>query len=291
MLSRLLRMVAKLLMCVMLIGSLSTVTSGADQVAKGPKPMFYLSLGDSLAVGIQPGFTDNSETLHGYSNRVVNDVGPKYKLILRNFGCGGETTAQMLTSRGCPSRSVAANGVSYPGSSQLSAAVSFVRAHRAQIGLITINIGGNDIDQHVALGTMKANLLRIGTLLRAATGTKVPILGLNSYDTVLASWLTGADGQILAEQSVVQYRSSINPVFGTVFARTKVTLVDVSTAFGTFIPLSHLVNYDSFGSVPIAVKNICTLTWNCKLVNEHPTNAGYALIASLIAKIYRALAT
>ncbi len=290
MLLRMLRVVVTLLMCVMLIGSLSTVTSAATFTTRGPKPMFYLSLGDSLAVGIQPGFADNSETLHGYSNRVVNDVGPKYKLILRNFGCGGETTAQMLASLGCPSGSVAANGVSYPASSQLSAALTFVRAHRAQIGLITVNIGGNDIDQHVALGTMKSNLMRIGALLRSAAGTKVPILGLNSYDTVLASWLSGVDGQTLAEQSVVQYRSSINPTFAVAFAHSRVTLVDVSTAFGTFIPLSRVANYASYGSIPIAVKNICTLTWNCQLVNEHPTNAGYALIASLIAKTYRKLA-
>lgn len=52
-----------------LCGSLSSVAL-ATAAQGAAKPIYYVAVGDSYAVGFQPGYTDNSETLHGYTNQI-----------------------------------------------------------------------------------------------------------------------------------------------------------------------------------------------------------------------------
>lgn len=274
---------------VLLFSLTIVVTPATASNNSARSPQYYLSLGDSIAVGIQPGFSNGVETLRGFSNKVVTDLAPKYKLVLRNFACGGETTFQMMSSIGCPSGSVALNAVSYPSRSQLAAAVSFIHAHPGHIALITISIGFNDLDQNESLNTVQANIQRIALQLRTASGSQVPIMALNYDDYQLANWLIDADGKVTALDSVAKYRYVINPMLVAAYARTKVDIVDVSTAFGTAIPFSQVTNLAPYGVVPQAVARLCMLTWNCSQANEHFTDSGYSLVASLISTQFRAM--
>src|SRR5215469_2392605 len=66
-------------------------------------PVFYLSLGDSLSQGIQPGPTgQNGPTAQGYTDqleRMLLTRIPELRLV--KLGCSGETTATMIDGGIC----------------------------------------------------------------------------------------------------------------------------------------------------------------------------------------------
>ncbi len=276
--------------CVLALGTRTAIP------ASGATPRsYYLSLGDSLAQGYQPGFTDGSETLHGYSNRVVTDVARKYRLTLENYGCGGATSDSILYTDGCRPGGLANNGVAYPTEPQSVAAVAFITAHRGHIGLITLSIGWNDFDACVGmadpnacvtptLALMQANLEVLASNLRSAAGRSTPIVAMNYSDPDLADWLLGTAGQATARQWVSELRSDVNPTFDKAYRATGITVLNITKAYGTYVPWSTEVQLAPYGTIPFAVAQICKNTWMCKVRNEDASNYGYALIASRIAK-------
>src|SRR5215470_17635254 len=100
--------------------------------------MFYVSLGDSLAAGVQP---DASGTEHntdqGYADQLFAELKANHpNLQLMKFGCTSETTTTMLVGGG---------KCNFTEGSQLNDAVKFIVDHQDQIFLVTINIGVNDV--------------------------------------------------------------------------------------------------------------------------------------------------
>src|SRR5205085_10788894 len=115
-----------------------------------------------------------------------------------------------------PSRSLRIGGSGpYPGGgSPLDAALTFLRARRGKVHLVTIDIGGNDVDHCVSLATgidlacfrqglvtVALNVFAVVAQLRHAA-PDATIVGMTYYDTVLAAWLTGPAGQQLAKHSL-----------------------------------------------------------------------------------------
>ena len=100
---------------------------------------YYLALGDSLAVGIQPdanGFY--KPTAQGYAD----DLHALYRarlpgLQLVKLGCSGETTSSMISGLESP--------CSYPAGSQLRQAIAFLQSHPHRVVLITLDIGGDNL--------------------------------------------------------------------------------------------------------------------------------------------------
>jgi lysophospholipase L1-like esterase len=261
------------------------VPSSFAAAPKKPVPLFYLSLGDSYGAGGQtvPGI------FGGFPAQVVLDVAPKHVLLLRNFACGGATTTSMMSAIGCsqPRPSFDTNAVAYPKTTQLAAALSFIDAHHGKIGLITITIGGNDLggtDDDVP--PIATNIASIASQLRAAAGKSVPIIGLTYPDNDLADWLSGPSGVTIAEESIAGFQQVINPDWAAAYASANVTFVDITAAFGTYTPLTQLVNYSTYGEMPYAVAQICTLTGSCSEDNPHPTTAGSMLTAKAITEAY-----
>src|SRR5205085_5786358 len=117
----------------------------AAHAAAKPRKQFYLSLGDSGAVGQQG---DVKKTTHdGFADQLVPLARKKgYAFTLVNQGCGGATTTSMLQQKGCAALALAPGAANYPNQTQVQAAVAFVKKHRARMGLVTISIGGNDVD-------------------------------------------------------------------------------------------------------------------------------------------------
>src|SRR5947209_18653616 len=82
----------------------ATPAQGARSSSAAPGTRYYLSLGDSLAQGMQPdtaGITRN--TNQGYTDQLYALESrriPRLKLV--KLGCGGETTSSFLTGRGNP---------------------------------------------------------------------------------------------------------------------------------------------------------------------------------------------
>src|SRR5260370_11255399 len=131
-------------------GLLAGVAMPVAAAAKaGPPAKYYLSLGDSLAQGVQPAtpprrpgvsLGQSSGTDQGYVDDLFAHYSAQFpgNLQLVKLGCPGETTTSMLTGGGSP--------CTYPAGSQLAAALAFIRAHRSAVVLITIDIGANNVD-------------------------------------------------------------------------------------------------------------------------------------------------
>ena len=281
------------------LGAFAVSASGSEAHNKPvAKTMYYVNIGDSYAEGYQPGFTDNSETLEGYANKLTALLAKAHHpMTLENFGCGGATTSSLLNSVGCSN--LATNGVAYPTTTQAAAALAFIASHPGQIGLVVISIGGNDFDScpgaavpdtciAQAMPTMQANLKTVLGQIGAAAGPSTPILGLTYPDVELALWRLDANGQALAADSVTQFKTVINPTLKAAYDSANASFVDITTAAGSYIAWNKTKKFPGWGKLPVAVGNICTLAWTCQNYDIHPRDAGYALIASTTEKAYLA---
>jgi lysophospholipase L1-like esterase len=266
----------------------STGAAGPSADRAGPKTSYYVALGDSLAQGVQPDPAGISlPTGQGYANQLyamLRRGDPGLRLV--KLGCNRETTATMIGGGGM---------CRYPGGSQLAAAVGFLRAHRGQVALVTIDIGANDPDSCItrpAVAEMAecvtksfpqtaADLTKIMYRLRASVGDQVRIIGMNYYVPALADWRDGLLGRAVArvsEQVVAGYNRMLATVYRAFGAR-------VADVFGAF----HSADFDgrvtlrTGGTVPRNVAAICQWTWQCapppRGPNVHARPAGYGVIA------------
>jgi lysophospholipase L1-like esterase len=249
---------------------------------------YYLALGDSLSIGIQPG-PDGVEhpTDQGYADDLYTklqqqDAADGRNLQLVKLGCSGETSTTMVGGGIC----------TYPGAtSQLDAATQFLAAHRGQVKLVTVDIGANDVDACISatgadpncvqagLTALTANLSTITTrIAQADPGTRV--VGMNYYDPFLAQWLTGAPGQQLATLSLGLVHT-LNQTLQDGYNAAGDPVADTARAFG--IDNTSPTSLPGAGQVPRDVATTCDLTWMCAPAptgpNIHANPAGYATIA------------
>ena len=271
------------------LGAPGTGPRHGDQPTIAP-PRYYVALGDSYAVGFQPG---ESLYRHGYANQVVNDARRRgQRLQLVNFGCNGATTTTLLDATSCVHP--ATHGAPYGGLSQAAAAERFLAMHRGQIALVTVSIGFNDylpcvgtanlercLGQPARTRRVEANVAMLSAGLRAAVGPGVLIVGLTYPDVVLGRWVRLVD-RPLAAQSVDIFRTLINPALQEAYFAVGGAFLDVTDATGAYIPLTETVNLKPYGRIPTAVAKICELTYYCRLRDPHPDTNGYRVIADLI---------
>jgi lysophospholipase L1-like esterase len=262
-----------------------------------PRRVYYVALGDSLAQGVQPAtpplppgvsLGQSIETDAGYANDLYAHYQREFggALTLVKLGCPGETSTSMLTGAGSP--------CTYRQGSQLAAAVAFIRAHRSQIALITIDIGANDVDGCASATSISQtcvtagfasvghNLPLILGALRDAAGRRTVIAGMNLYDPFLADYLTGAAGQALATASV-SLGQSLNQLIDGAFQTFGVRAADVQDAFST-TDFTDTAPLPGVGTVPLNVARICEWTWMCAPApvgpNIHANATGYQQIAA-----------
>ncbi|TDC93583.1 SGNH/GDSL hydrolase family protein [Actinomadura sp. 7K507] len=237
-------------------------------------PEYYLSVGDSLSVGAQPG---QGPTDEGYPDRLyaaLKAENPDLELV--KLGCPGETTTTMLEGGIC----------SYPAGSQMDAAVAFLEEHPGQVRHVTLNIGANDtscvLEGDIAcglqgVGAIIANLPQITTKLRLAGGDTPAYAGMTYYNPGLASWVTGPAGKATAIASV-----PVLEVFNTwergVYLAGGFKVADVAAAFDSH-DFATKVTVDPYGTIPLNVARICTWTYQCSHNDGHATPAGYQRIA------------
>jgi lysophospholipase L1-like esterase len=256
---------------------------------------YYVSVGDSYSVGYQPGL---GATI-GYTGYVATHE----HLTLVNFGCAGATTESILDTIACPDNLPDTAGAHlYPQTTQATAAMAFLTAHRGHIGLITVSIGGNDVTACgaqanpipcavTAVAGITQNVTSLAMGLRAAAGPKVPLIGLTYPDVILGAYvyptLPATPASVaLAQQSVVAFESLINPALVEAYGAAHGVLVDVTAATGAYTPLTKTATLAPYGTLPVAVIKVCTLTWYCKEGNIHATTKGYALIGKLVVSRY-----
>jgi lysophospholipase L1-like esterase len=264
----------------------SSASPPAQARRAAPPASYYLALGDSLSQGVQPNSSGVSvNTPDGYPDQLYAALRPRHPgLRLVRLGCNGETTATMISGGICR----------YPGGSQLAAAVRFLSAHPGRTSLITIDIGANDPGSCVtrpsavelascavrAIPEATANLAKILARLRqAAPSTRM--IAMNYYLPALAQWRDGLAGQALARLTEA-VAAGFNAVLTKTYQAFGVRVANVSALFqsGDF---GQQESRPGYGALPRNVAAICSWTWECapppRGPNEHPNQAGYAVIA------------
>jgi len=263
-----LRFLATLFMLLLVAAApAASAAAGPPGASGGVAPLYYVSLGDSLAAGTQPGFFSTDD---GYADQLAADLRentPNLELV--KLGCPGESTSTMLGG-GMPSEGRSAQNLChYPQGSQLATAVAFLHAHRQFVRLVTIDIGPNDIFTGGGVPAIVSNLPVILSALRAAAGSDVPIVGMNFYDPGLAVWFSNP----LALPGEVAAIVGFNNVIESIYAGANDPVADVETAFST-------TNTTLVGGVPLDVLRVCQWTWICSSFhNIHANATGYGVIA------------
>jgi lysophospholipase L1-like esterase len=289
----------------------------APAAASAPERQYYLSLGDSLSVGVQPGPADDPGhaphdviTNQGYSHQLYRKAKPLYPgLRLVKAGCSSATSenflhggANVVGQVGCTPRQPLYASQS-TATSQMTYATRFLREHRGHIAFITVSIGNNDlyscqqgdaIDlQCVSDGTasIATNVRTIGKRLRALVGPRVPIIGSTFYDPFLGFYPRG--GALAADAQASQgLAMSINEdTLIPAWTANRIDVARIDEAFGTYIPFDQTVDTADFGPLPIAVANICRLTWFCAPPpvgpDVHARRAGYRVMAEAFYRVLR----
>jgi lysophospholipase L1-like esterase len=258
---------------------------------------FYLALGDSLAAGMQPDAHGHDRpTNHGYVNVVARSLARSHPgLRSRTLSCGG-ATAVTLVSGG---ESCRPDGD--PG--QLKRAEALLAAHPETV-LVTVNIGDNDIEACIdgddgtidqaclsrGEARIRRNLPEIAARLRAATPAAAPVIGLVDYDQFLSLWLQGANGRRAARRSLGLI-AKLNGLMSSIYRQAGVEVADASTRFAT-TDMTHQRRLRGHGTLPLAVYNICTLTWACSPEpighDDHARPAGYYQLGEAILDVLHA---
>jgi lysophospholipase L1-like esterase len=280
------RQLRSVLGAVLLAVALAAPAAATSEASDGHARQYYLSLGDSLAAGVQPiGDPDRAfRTNDGYADQLFaiarQDV-PKLSLV--KLGCPGETTTSMVNGGIC----------SYRHGSQLDEAVHFLESHRPFVAFVTIDIGANDFPCQTDLScvpggvaSVQANLPVITAALREAAGPDVPIVGMTLYNPFLGYWLAGPDGQQFAQATTFDAIVPLNNLFEGLFAAAGASTADVEGAFST-TDFTTMVSLPGAGEVPLNVARICMWTWICAPApfgpDNHANAAGYGVIAQAFA--------
>ena len=238
---------------------------------------YYLALGDSLAIGVQPSVTGDVATDQGYANDLFLVMRARIPgLQLAKLGCSGETTVTMIHGGIC----------SYAQGSQLAAAVSFLKTH--SVALVTLDIGADDIDHCIstagidsecvatAFRSVATNLPQILAVLRNAA-PNTPIVAMNYYDPFLAAWTLATNGHTLAKVSL-DVTLTFNRILETVYRRFSIPIANVANAY-------HIIDFTHIPSADLPLNVVLTLSWTWMGApppfgpNIHPNAVGYAVIA------------
>ncbi len=170
---------------------------------------FYLDVGASASLGFQPtGIVHHNghRTDTGYANDVVAIEKAKGVVLkLRQVGCPGET-AESMPGAGdhcytLPNR-------------QLPVALKFLHDNATAIGLVTIDLGFNDVRPCLntasvdltcaqsGIANVRNDLPKVLAQLQAAAGPHVHFVGIEYGDPFLAHYLKGGASITAATQSL-----------------------------------------------------------------------------------------
>ena len=279
--------------------AVNDIVDDINDIGNDAEVHYYLSLGTSLSVGVQPNSGGTLlPTNDGYPDQLFDSIQPAFdsggavprELRLNKLGCPGETLDDMINGGNCL----------YLAGSQLDAAVDFLNDNQGRVHLVTIDIGGNDFRNAGCIGAavdftcvdtvsaqIATDLATVLAALSTAAGPNSTVIGMNYYNPYLGSWLEGAAGQVVATDSALA-AGVLNNALSTTYATAGITQADVYAAFEsddftTIVPTALPAPNDQ---LPLNVANICTFTYMCDVApvgpDIHATNAGYSQIANTI---------
>ncbi|HET6969332.1 MAG TPA: SGNH/GDSL hydrolase family protein [Ornithinibacter sp.] len=266
----------------------STAPSTAASPSASPSPSgaaggekLYVALGDSLAAGYQPGGTELRDT--AYPALTANRLGADgAELTVENLGCSGETTTSLLEGGRCD----------YAEGSQLEQAESLLTSRPGEVGLVTIDIGGNDLLRCVRGGadidatcvaegvrTVQRNLPTILERLRAAAGDDVPVLVLGYYNPWVAA--QALDQPVKGVDAAAKAYTRLSTAIEDAAEGADTTFVGLDDAFATDDTTPTTIGGRT---VPENAARVCTLTNLCTARDIHFSDEGAATVARVLAE-------
>ncbi len=270
-----------------------------DDIDNDADVYYYVSLGTSLSVGVQPDSNGVPlPTNDGYADELFDSIRPAFEaagtqpreLRLTKLGCPGETLDTMMNGGSCL----------YVAGSQLEAAVDFLSDNASKVYLVTIDMGANDFRDADCIGNtgnpncltdvsaqIAADLATVLADLNNAASPDTTIIGVNYYNPFLSSWLDDLAGQALAMEAALAV-GSLTVMLDTTYDTAGILVADVAEAFQsddftTLVPSALPAPNDM---LPLNVANICDFTFMCDPAPRgpdiHAKDAGYTLIADTI---------
>jgi lysophospholipase L1-like esterase len=254
--------------------------SSATAAEFNPPKHYYLALGDSLAFGAQlgkffeelaAGTYDPATFKTGYVDDFaarLKSIDPRLQAV--NLSCPAETTASF--SGTCPFRALGLSlHADYPGS-QESAALTFLRDHRGQVGPITIDLGLNDALLPCTGPTFAVDVACIHTTMPRA---------LQSVGANLPAILARLHAASPSSEVIVM--TYFNPFF-VEDPSTDGLIRAMDTAITAIAAAQHARVADTFlpfNSTGDETSTLCALTLMCSpAVDYHASDAGYEVMAN-----------
>jgi lysophospholipase L1-like esterase len=251
-----------------------------------------VSLGDSLALGVQPRLLGGAtETRDGYPRQFAAALRERgIAADLHELACGGATSASLLDGdRPCaPERDTPYRNED-PSTSQAAHALGLLSTWRDRNRVVLLDVGGNDVAACFSAGRIVPGCIaRTGAALRrnldALLGRlrrldpRLPVGVLTLYDPLLGLWDAhpGARRRIAATHE--DFRREVNGTIAAAARRHGATLVDLGGAMDQ----DASVDPDAT-SRPAGVEAVCRLTWMCptppRAPDIHLRREGHALAA------------
>ena len=247
--------------------------------AASPQPLYYVAMGDSLAAGVGASTTGNRYVNVLYQHELSRFPG----LQLDNIGCSGATSGSVIYWTGMLvyNRDAArGRGGLPPGASRAG-------------GVLTIDIGGNDVDGCLTGQTVNAGCVQNGlasitsNLPKILSGLEgaypgLAVYGMNYDDPFLGEWLTGSAGQSLARQSE-SLVVDLNVLLAQLYTSGGAATADPATLFQT---TDFALTGTYLGAVePQNVADVCNWTLFCTNQNIHANDLGHALLATAFEQV------